>query len=58
MVQPRSKQNNPEQKTRDTSRNLETEFGAEYNPVKASKQKYEKKQSQAVISKQHCEKSD
>jgi hypothetical protein len=53
----RSKQNNPEQKTRNASRNLDTEFGEEYNPVKKSKQNYAK-QGQQVKSKQHVEKPD
>ncbi|TYS19884.1 glycogen biosynthesis protein GlgD [Rossellomorea vietnamensis] len=37
----RSKQNNPEQKTRNAERNLDTEFGKEYNPVKEAKKRYE-----------------
>ncbi|MGM0847110.1 MAG: glycogen biosynthesis protein GlgD [Bacillota bacterium] len=37
----RSKQNNPEQKTRNAERNLNTEFGKEYNPVKEAKKRYE-----------------
>ncbi|KUP05424.1 glycogen biosynthesis protein GlgD [Bacillus coahuilensis m2-6] len=58
MTTKRSKQNNPEQKTRGAGRNLDTEFGEEYNPVKASKKKYEQKGSQAVKSKQHVENPD
>ncbi|MEI5908801.1 glycogen biosynthesis protein GlgD [Bacillus spongiae] len=54
MVKSRSKQNNPEQKTRSAERSLDTEFGKEYNPVKAAKKKYEK-QSQPITSKQHTE---
>ncbi|MEL3973226.1 glycogen biosynthesis protein GlgD [Rossellomorea oryzaecorticis] len=48
----RSKQNNPEQKTRSDFRNLDTEFGAEQNTVKTAKKKYEK-QGQPVKSKQN-----
>jgi hypothetical protein len=50
----RSKQNNPEQKTRSKNRNLETEFGEEYNPVKEAKKKYER-QGQPIKSKQRTE---
>jgi hypothetical protein len=50
----RSKQNNPEQKTRNDNQNLETEFGEEYNPVKEAKKKYER-QGQPIKSKQRTE---
>jgi hypothetical protein len=46
----RSKQNDPEQKTRNAESNLDTEFGEEYNPVKKAKKRYEK-QAQPVKSK-------
>ncbi|WP_064092707.1 hypothetical protein [Rossellomorea aquimaris] len=51
----RSKQNNPEQKTRSDFRNLDTEFGSESNPVKNAKKKYEK-QGQPVKSNHHNDK--
>jgi hypothetical protein len=50
----RSKQNNPEQKTRNGVNNQDVEFG-EYDPVKASKKKYEKMGGQPVKSKFHPE---
>jgi hypothetical protein len=46
----RSKQNNPEQKTKNAERNLDTEFGEEYNPVKEVKKKNAKR-AQPVKSK-------
>jgi hypothetical protein len=48
----RSDQNNPEQKTRSDFRKLDTEFGAENNPVKEAKKRYEK-QGQPVKSNHH-----
>ena len=50
----RSKQQNPEQKTRNGINNTYTEFGQEFDPVKESKKKYEK-QGQKVKSKQRPE---
>jgi hypothetical protein len=50
----RSKQNNPEQKTRNEFRNLNTEFGQEYNPVQQSKKRYDQS-SQPIKSKQRNE---
>ncbi|CAG9622449.1 glycogen biosynthesis protein GlgD [Sutcliffiella rhizosphaerae] len=47
----RSKQNNPEQKTRNAEN---TEMGAEYNPIKEVKNKNLKK-AQPVRSKNHSE---
>ncbi len=49
-----SDRNNPEQKTRTASRNLDTEFGEEYNPVKKAKKNYEE-QGQPIKSKQRHE---
>lgn len=51
----RSKQNNPEQKTRDGVNNQDVEFGSEYDPVKQAKKNYEKTGGQPVKSKQHPE---
>ena len=50
----RSKQNNPEQKTRNGVNNQDVEFG-EYDSVKTSKKKYEKTGGQPVKSKFHPE---
>ncbi|UAL51400.1 MULTISPECIES: glycogen biosynthesis protein GlgD [Metabacillus] len=50
----RSKQNNPEQKTRNGSNNQDVEFGKDFEPVKQSKKKYEQ-QGQPVKSKQRSE---
>lgn len=55
MVKKRSKQNNPEQKTRNGYNNQDVEFGKEYDPVKESKKRYEQKGSQPVKSKFHPE---
>ncbi|KPB05577.1 hypothetical protein [Bacillus sp. CHD6a] len=49
----RSKQNNPEQKTRNAE-NTAVEMGAEYNPVREVKQKNLKK-AQPVRTKNHSE---
>lgn len=38
----RSKQNNPEQKTRNGINNQDIEIGQEYDPIKEAKKKYEK----------------
>lgn len=51
----RSKQQNPEQKTRNGFNNQDVEFGKDYDPVKASKKKYEKTGGQPVKSKFHPE---
>jgi hypothetical protein len=52
----RSKQNNPEQKTRNGVNNQDIEIGRDFDPVKESKKNYEKKlRSQPVKSKQHPE---
>lgn len=51
----RSKQNNPEQKTRDGINNQDMEFGADYDAVKQSKKAYEKSGGQPVKSKFHQE---
>lgn len=36
----RSKQNNPEQKTKNGHNSNDVEFGKEYDPVKSAKKKY------------------
>lgn len=51
----RSKQNNPEQKTRNGINNQDIELGRDYDPVKESKKKYEKTGGQPVKSKFHQE---
>lgn len=51
----RSKQNNPEQKTRNGMNNKDVELASEYDPVIHSKQKYEKTGGQPVKSKFHPE---
>ena len=43
MVKQRSKQNNPEQKTRNGINNQDVEVGTDYDLVKQAKQKYENK---------------
>ncbi|PKR84361.1 glycogen biosynthesis protein GlgD [Heyndrickxia camelliae] len=53
----RSKQNNPEQKTRNGINNEDMELGREYDPVKQLKKSNSKK-SQPVRSKQHIENPD
>ncbi|WP_449537321.1 glycogen biosynthesis protein GlgD [Ferdinandcohnia sp. Marseille-Q9671] len=50
----RSKQNNPEQKTKNGVNSNDLEFGQDYDPVKESKQKYLKK-GQPIKSKQRPE---
>ncbi|PLR68520.1 MULTISPECIES: glycogen biosynthesis protein GlgD [Bacillaceae] len=50
----RSKQNNPEQKTRNGQNNQDVEFGKDFDPVKQSKKKYEQR-GQPVKSKQRPE---
>lgn len=51
----RSKQNNPEQKTKNGVNSNDLEFGSDFDPVIQSKQKYAK-QGQPVKSKQRTEK--
>jgi len=51
----RSKQNNPEQKTRNGINNQDLELGSDFDPVKEAKKKYEKKGGQPVKSKFHPE---
>jgi hypothetical protein len=51
----RSKQNNPEQKTRNGVNNQDMEFGSEHDPVEKAKRKYEKSGGQPVKSKFHPE---
>nr|WP_263325366.1 glycogen biosynthesis protein GlgD [Neobacillus sp. Marseille-Q6967] len=52
----RSKQQNPEQKTRNGVNNQDLEFGQDYDVIKASKEKYESTGGQPVKSKFHQEK--
>jgi len=53
----RSKQNNPEQKTRNGVNNQDMELGKDYDPVKQLKKNNAKK-SQPVRSKQRIENPD
>ncbi|MEH7115273.1 glycogen biosynthesis protein GlgD [Neobacillus niacini] len=53
----RSKQNNPEQKTRNGINNQDLELGQDVDLVKQSKKKYEKSGGQPVKSKFHQEKN-
>jgi hypothetical protein len=53
----RSKQNNPEQKTRNGVNNQDLELGQDVDLVKQSKKKYEKSGGQPVKSKFHQEKN-
>jgi hypothetical protein len=53
----RSKQNNPEQKTKNGVNNQDIELGRDYDPVKELKKKNAKK-SQPIRSKQHIENPD
>ncbi|RSK28244.1 glycogen biosynthesis protein GlgD [Bacillus sp. HMF5848] len=54
MVRVRSKQNNPEQKTKNGVNSNDIEFASEFDPVKQAKKQYlEQKGSQPVKSKQH-----
>ncbi|MBG9448299.1 glycogen biosynthesis protein GlgD [Cytobacillus firmus] len=55
MVKKRSKQNNPEQKTRNGANNQDVEFGRDFDAVKQSKKHYEKSGGQPVKSKFHPE---
>ncbi|WP_214483695.1 glycogen biosynthesis protein GlgD [Bacillus sp. SM2101] len=48
----RSKQNNPEQKTKNGINNNDIELGREFDPKKIAKQNYAEK-GQPVTSKQH-----
>jgi predicted nuclease of restriction endonuclease-like (RecB) superfamily len=52
----RSKQQNPEQKTRNGINNQDLELGQDFDLVKQSKKKYEKSGGQPVKSKFHQEK--
>ncbi|WP_045523776.1 hypothetical protein [Neobacillus niacini] len=52
----RSKQQNPEQKTRNGVNNQDLELGQDFDLVKQSKKKYEKSGGQPVKSKFHQEK--
>ncbi|WP_428911271.1 glycogen biosynthesis protein GlgD [Niallia sp. Krafla_26] len=51
----RSKQQNPEQKTRNGVNNQDLELGADFDLIKQSKIKYEKQGGQPVKSKQRPE---
>jgi hypothetical protein len=51
----RSKQNNPEQKTRNGINNQDIEFGKDYDPVKEAKKLYEQSGGQPTKSKQRQE---
>lgn len=53
----RSKQQNPEQKTRNGINNQDVELGQDFDVVKQSKKKYEKTGGQPVKSKFHQEKN-
>ncbi|OMF54232.1 glycogen biosynthesis protein GlgD [Paenibacillus sp. FSL R5-0490] len=55
MVKKRSKQNNPEQKTRNGANSQDVEFGRDFDMVKQSKKNYEKSGGQPVKSKFHPE---
>jgi hypothetical protein len=51
----RSKQNNPEQKTRNGHNNQDIELGQDFDIVKQSKKAYENSGGQPVKSKMHQE---
>lgn len=51
----RSKQQNPEQKTRNGTNNQDIELGQDFDLVKQSKKKYENSGGQPVKSKMHQE---
>ncbi|WP_462411257.1 glycogen biosynthesis protein GlgD [Neobacillus sp. Marseille-QA0830] len=51
----RSKQQNPEQKTRNGMNNQDVELGKDYDVVKMAKKKYEESGGQPVKSKFHQE---
>lgn len=55
MVKKRSKQNNPEQKTRNGINNNDLELGRDFEIIKQSKKNYEKSGGQPVKSKFHPE---
>lgn len=55
MVKKRSKQNNPEQKTRNGINNQDVELGQDVDQIKEAKKKYEKMGGQPVKSKFHPE---
>ncbi len=52
----RSKQQNPEQKTRNGHNNQDIEMGQDYDLIKQAKEKYEQTGGQPVKSKFHQEK--
>jgi hypothetical protein len=54
-VKKRSKQNNPEQKTRNGINNHDIELGKDIDPVKQAKKAYEQTGGQPQKSKQHVE---
>jgi hypothetical protein len=54
-VQKRSKQNNPEQKTRNGINNHDIELGKEVDPVKQAKKAYEQTGGQPQKAKQRVE---
>ncbi|WP_042459851.1 hypothetical protein [Neobacillus dielmonensis] len=51
----RSKQQNPEQKTRNGHNNQDVELGKDYDVIKMAKKKYEESGGQPVKSKFHQE---
>jgi hypothetical protein len=55
VVKKRSKQNNPEQKTRNGINNNDIELGKDVDPVKQAKRAYEQTGGQPQKSKQHVE---
>lgn len=55
MVRKRSKQNNPEQKTRNGVNNQDLEVGEEIDQIKLAKKKSEESGGQPVKSKSHPE---
>jgi hypothetical protein len=55
VVKKRSKQNNPEQKTRNGINNNDLELGKDFDPVKQAKEAYEQTGGQPQKSKQHVE---
>lgn len=57
IMKKRSKQNNPEQKTKNGINNQDMEVGQDYDPVKELKKQNSKK-SQPIRSKQHIENPD
>jgi hypothetical protein len=55
VVRKRSKQNNPEQKTKNGVNNQDLELGQDYDMFKKAKKKYENSGGQPVKSKFHPE---